>query len=273
MDLSSPYLGPLYALVAGILASTSPCALAAIPLVIGHMAATSPNAGKGARVRDLLFFLLGMALALTVVGVVAAVLGRSLVLTAPWIRWAAGLAFLVAGASYLGLIGGSKTCSVPLAIGPDDSIVVDKRSVENGHTITPGGPDAGQEGRATGDVMDRRTDPSGETSSSSWAVRRALSGLTMGALYGLSASPCATPALVSILALVAVSASVSRGVLLLFAYSIGQSVLVAASGLATSRFQSLLASSQGQRAVDALRKLGGTVIMGFGVYLILRPYL
>ena len=50
--------------------------------------------------------------------------GRSLILTAPWIRWVAGLAFLVAGASYLGLVGGSKTCSVPLAI-PDDSVGVE----------------------------------------------------------------------------------------------------------------------------------------------------
>jgi cytochrome c-type biogenesis protein len=234
MDLSSPYLGPLYALIAGILASASPCALAAIPLVIGHMAGTSPDAGKGARVRDLLFFLLGMASALTFVGVIAAVLGRSLILTAPWIRWVAGLAFLVAGASYLGLVGGSKTCSVPLAVEPDAT---------------------------------------NATTSPSWTARRALSGLAMGALYGLSASPCATPALLSILALVAVSGSVSRGVILLFAYSIGQSVPVAASGLATSRFQSALASSRGQRAVDALRKLGGTVIIGFGLYVILRPYL
>ena len=244
MDLSSPYFGPLYALIAGVLASASPCALAAIPLVIGHMAGTSPDAGKGARVRELLFFLLGMAMALTFVGVIAAVLGRSLILTAPWIRWVAGLAFLVAGASYLGLVGGSKTCSVPLAI-PDDSVGVEGMREK--------APDA--------------------TTGSSFAVRRALSGLAMGALYGLSASPCATPALLSILALVAVSGSVSRGVLLLFAYSIGQSVLVAVSGLATSRFQSVLASSRGQKAVDALRKLGGTVIIGFGLYLILRPYL
>lgn len=236
MDLSNPYLGPLYALTAGILASASPCALAAIPLVIGHMAGTSPDAGKGARVRDLLFFLLGMASALTFVGVIAAVLGRSLILTAPWIRWVAGLAFIVAGVSYLGLVGGSKTCPVPIALGPQDSNSVD-------------------------------------SSRYNWTVRRALSGLTMGALYGLSASPCATPALLSILALVAVSGSVIRGALLLFAYSIGQSVLVAASGLATSQFQSVLASSRGQRAVDALRKLGGTVIIGFGLYVILRPYL
>ncbi|HHX27600.1 MAG: cytochrome c biogenesis CcdA family protein [Bacillota bacterium] len=267
MDLSSPYFGPLYALIAGVLASASPCALAAIPLVIGHMAGTSPNAGKGARVRDLLFFLIGMTSALTFVGVIAAVLGRSLILTAPWIRWVAGLAFLVAGASYLGLVGGSKTCAVPLAIGPDDSERDESRRAH------PHGPDARQDAGEHGDVVNPGMDPPGETTSPSWAVRRALSGLTMGALYGLSASPCATPALISILALVAVSGSVSRGVILLFAYSIGQSVLVAASGLATSRFQSVLASSRGLRAVDALRKLGGTVIVGFGLYLILRPYL
>jgi len=240
MDLSNPYFGPLYALIAGVLASASACALAAIPLVIGHMAGVSPAAGKGVRVRELLFFLLGMVLALTFVGVVAGALGRSLILSAPWIRWVAGLAFIAAGASYLGLIGGSWTCTVPLPVSDDSET-----------------PDDGVPGGI----------------SPTFSVRRALSGLAMGALYGLSASPCATPALFSILALVAVSGSVGRGAFLLFAYSVGQSVLVAVSGLATSRIQSSLASSRGQRAVDALRKLGGTVIMGFGVYLVLRPYL
>lgn len=244
MDLSSPYLGPLYALIAGALASASPCALAAIPLVIGHMAGTSPEGGKGARIRELVFFLLGMALALTSVGMVAALLGRSLILSAPWIRWAAGIAFLAAGSSYLGLFGGSKTCAVPIA-------------------LTDGAGNAETAGQNAGDNV----------AGSSQALRRALSGLAMGALYGLSASPCSTPALISILTLVAVSGSPARGALLLFSYFAGQSLLVAASGMATSRFQAALAGTRGQKAVDTLRKIGGTVVIAFGLYVILRPYL
>lgn len=244
MDLSHPFFGPLYALAAGILSSASPCALAAIPLVMGHMSAAAPGSGRRARLMDLLLFLFGMAAALTVVGVIAGALGKSLILTAPWIRWGAGLAFIAAGASYLGLIGGPKTCSVPL--------VLEARDAEE----RPGG--AGEPARPN---------------SRSIAVRRAVQGLMMGGLYGLSASPCSTPALLAILALVAAAGSVARGAVLLLAYSVGQSAIVAAAGLATSRFQAVLGSRKGLQAVESLRKLGGATIIGFGVYLLLRPYL
>lgn len=258
MDLSNPYVGPLYALVAGILTSASPCALAAIPLVIGHMTGSAPHAGKRARFRDLLFFLLGMAMALTLAGVVAGAFGRSLILTAPWVRLVAGLAFIVGGAAYLGLLGGTKTCKVPLSLGD-----VDKRG--------GGGAAAGSPG---GDSFATGTQRVSGVSRSRWAVvKRSVSGLLMGALYGLSASPCATPALLAILALVATTGSISRGAVLLLAYSMGQSVLVAAAGLATAKFQAVLESQSGQKAVETLRKLGGAVIIGFGVYLLVRPYI
>jgi cytochrome c-type biogenesis protein len=228
LDLSNPYMGPVYALIAGVLTSASPCALSAIPLVVGHMAGADPSSRRK-RAWDLLLFLLGMALALTFVGMIAGFLGKSLILSSPWIRWVAGFAFIVAGASYMGLLGGAKTCSVPLA--------------------------GGVEGSGSG------------------GLRRGLAGIAMGALYGLSASPCATPALLSILTLVAATGSVTRGAVLLLAYSLGQSVLVAAAGLATAKYQAVLGSRGGQKALALLSKLGGAVIAAFGVYLLLRPYL
>ncbi len=50
--LSHPIAGPLYALLGGVLTSATPCALAALPLVFGHMSGST----KKTRVPDLLFF-------------------------------------------------------------------------------------------------------------------------------------------------------------------------------------------------------------------------
>ena len=111
-QLSNPVLGPLYALIAGILTSASPCAIGAMPLVIGHMA----GSGGKARTRDLVLFVFGMALTLTAAGLVVGLLGKSISLSAPWIRVVAGFGFVVLGLVYLGVLGGSRTCPAgPLA--------------------------------------------------------------------------------------------------------------------------------------------------------------
>lgn len=221
--LSHPVGGPLYALLAGILTSASPCALAALPLVFGHMA----GATRKSRVADLAWFIVGLALALTLAGVVAGALGMALILKAPWVRWVAGLGFMLGGASYLGLFGRRDTCEAPLA---------------------GAGPVQG-------------------------SLPRPLSGAMMGALYGVSASPCSTPALLAILAMVAATGSIARGAILLLFYSLGQSVLVASAGLATSAMRGTLESARGLRALEIMRKAGGAVIILFGLYILARPYL
>lgn len=223
--LSNPYLGPIYALVAGILTSASPCTLAAVPLVIGHVASGT----KGSRVKDLGLFFAGMALSLSAVGMVAGVLGRSLILSAPWIRPLAGFGFLFGGLVYMGIVGNSKTCAVRLPTGPWGS----------------------------------KENP----------AARGLASLGMGALYGLSASPCSTPALFAILGLVATTGSVARGGLLLLSYSLGQSFLVGAAGLATSGLKGFLEKERNLNALEYLRKAGGLVIALLGLYLLLRPYI
>ncbi|MGE5579114.1 MAG: cytochrome c biogenesis CcdA family protein [Bacillota bacterium] len=227
--LSHPVGGPLYALLAGILTSASPCALAALPLVFGHMAGST----RKSRVADLAWFIAGLALALTLAGIVAGALGMALILTAPWVRWVAGLGFILGGASYLGLFGARAKCEMPLA--------------GAGTTLTP-------------------TPTQG-------TLPRPLSGAMMGALYGVSASPCSTPALLAILAMVAATGSIARGAVLLLFYSLGQSVLVASAGLATSAMRGTLESARGLRALETLRKAGGAVIILFGLYILARPYL
>jgi cytochrome c biogenesis protein CcdA len=227
-ELNSPVFGPVYALVAGLLTSASPCTLAALPLVVGHLSGST----RRERLRDLVLFILGMTLALTLSGVVAGALGRSLIFAAPWIRWVAGVAFITGGAAYMGLFGNLLTCEVPLA---------------------------GKEGGGISEARSR--------------LPRSLAGVAVGALYGLSASPCSTPALIAILALVATTGSIAKSALLLLFYSLGQSFLVAVAGLATSSFRAFLENGRRARALDLLRKAGGAAIVVFGVYILIRPYI
>lgn len=237
--LSNPFLGPVFAAVAGILASASPCAMSAVPLMVAHVAGARPEARK----RQTALFVLGMAMALSVTGMVAGLLGKSLLFAAPWIRWIAGIAFIIAGLSYLEVLGSSRTCdaNIPLeALVDEDDVSQDAAS-----------EDIRREGRAGA----------------------ALKSIGLGMLYGLSASPCSTPALVAILTIVASTGSVIRGGLLLLAYSLGQSVLVLFAGLFATQFTEFLESERNVRLLDILRKAGGVIIAGFGVYVMVRPYL
>ncbi len=219
-QISNPVLGPVFALLAGILTSASPCAVGALPLVIGHMA----QASRKKRVRDLALFTSGMTLTFTGAGLAAGIFGRSLTMSAPWLRPLAGAGFVALGLSYLGVLGGSKTCP-------------------------------------TGTMMPAQNDePSGERS---W-----VAGISMGFLYGVSASPCATPALIAILAVVAATGSAGKGALLLLAYSLGQSLLVIAAGLATSRFRDFLAGRKAGVFLARIRQAGGAIILATGLYMI-----
>lgn len=232
--IQSPVLGPVYALLAGILTSTSPCTVNAIPLLAGHLAGSE----RRARARSLVLFVVGVSLSLTSVGLVAGAVGRTLSLTVPAIRWIAGLAFVTAGLAYLGVFGGRKTCPVTL---PQDTF---------GERANGGSTEGSPVERAEG-------------------LGAQAGAFAMGALYGFSASPCATPALISILSLVAASGSLTRGALLLLAYSLGQCFLVVLAGVATSRFSSLL---ERQGRIRVLRAAGGVLVLIVGVYVLARPY-
>ncbi|MGI6620287.1 MAG: cytochrome c biogenesis CcdA family protein [Bacillota bacterium] len=239
--LSNPFLGPVFAVVAGILASASPCAMSAVPLMVAHIAGARPEARK----RQTALFVLGMTIALSVTGMVAGLLGKSLLFAAPWIRWIAGIAFVIAGLSYLEMFGSSKTC--------DASIPLEALLDEDGDDVS--------QAAVSGDIRQKG------------CVGASLRSIGLGMLYGLSASPCSTPALIAILTIVASTGSVIRGGLLLLAYSLGQSVLVLFAGLFATQFTEFLESERNTLLLDILRKAGGVIIAGFGVYLMVRPYL
>jgi cytochrome c biogenesis protein CcdA len=79
--------------------------------------------------------------------------------------------------------------------------------------------------------------------------------------------------LVAILSIAASSGSLMRGGMLLFGYSLGQSVFVILAGLFTSAFMGFLENEKGVLVVEVARKLSGIIIAGFGGYLLIRPYI
>ncbi len=89
-----------------------------------------------------------------------------------------------------------------------------------------------------------------------------------GLLGGLFASPCATPVLVALLAIVAREGRIVWGVVLLLLYSLGHSVLLMIAGTSVGFVRQLSKSQKYGRASQVLKILMGAVILVLGLYLL-----
>ena len=94
-----------------------------------------------------------------------------------------------------------------------------------------------------------------------------LGALLAGVLGGVFSSPCATPVLVVLLALVAKSGNMGWGVLLLLLYSIGHSVLVIAAGTSVGFVSKLTTSDRYGAFSKILKLLMGAVICAIALYM------
>ena len=88
-----------------------------------------------------------------------------------------------------------------------------------------------------------------------------------GILGGFFSSPCATPVLVVLLAIVAKEGSLLWGILLLLLYSLGHSFLVLVAGTSVGFVQRLSSSEKYGKASKILRILMGILIMLIAFYL------
>jgi len=103
----------LFALIAGILSSFTPCALSSIPLIIGYVGGYSENDKKKPLIYSLAFSL-GLVLTFTVLGVLSATIGRMFIGIGTWWYIILGVILLAVGLQMLGVIKvGSNACSVP----------------------------------------------------------------------------------------------------------------------------------------------------------------
>jgi cytochrome c-type biogenesis protein len=89
-----------------------------------------------------------------------------------------------------------------------------------------------------------------------------IGAAALGMLGGFFASPCATPVLVALLAMVAQGGSLPWGVLLLFLYSVGHSVLLLAAGTSVGLANGLASSSRLGRLGQVFKiAMGGAILL------------
>jgi cytochrome c biogenesis protein CcdA len=94
-----------------------------------------------------------------------------------------------------------------------------------------------------------------------------IGAFVAGILGGLFSSPCSTPVLVVILAVVAKEGSLLYGIILLLLYSIGHSVLVIIGGTSTSTLRKITNSNNYGMLSNTLKVITGLIILALGFYM------
>lgn len=88
-----------------------------------------------------------------------------------------------------------------------------------------------------------------------------------GVLGGVFSSPCSTPVLIALLAIVAGKGNLIWGILLMFLYSIGHSALVIVAGTSISFVKKISSNEKYNKVRIALKIVMGTTILLIGLYM------
>lgn len=91
--------------------------------------------------------------------------------------------------------------------------------------------------------------------------------LVAGILGGVFSSPCSTPVLIALLAIVAGKGSILWGILLLLLYSVGHGILAVVAGTSVGFVQKLATSGKYGRLSAILKGVMGALILGIGLYM------
>ena len=209
-----PWLGPLLALIAGVLAAFTPCCLSSIPLIVGYISGLGEKTTKRAFLYSLTFAG-GTACTFVALGLIATSVGHLLGTdSAIWHIILGLLMFLMA-----------------LQIWDVINIIPET------------------------DVLEKNS-------------RRGFVGAFLtGILAGIFASPCSTPILVALLAIIAGDGRILWGIVLMLCYAAGHSVLVLIAGTSASFVQRLKGSARYAHFSFWSEKLLGALILAVGLYM------
>jgi len=95
----------------------------------------------------------------------------------------------------------------------------------------------------------------------------------MGLLFGIIASPCATPILAVILTFAATKQNIAYSGGLLLSYALGHWLLVLGAGISVGFAQKVLASKGVSNFSNYSKKAGGVLLIGVGIYLLINLFL
>ena len=98
--------------------------------------------------------------------------------------------------------------------------------------------------------------------------RGVVGAVLAGMLGGLFASPCATPVLVVLLAIVAERGNLVQGILLLLLYSVGHGALLVAVGTSTGLARRITRSEKFGKYSQLFRWVTGGLILLLGLYML-----
>lgn len=88
-----------------------------------------------------------------------------------------------------------------------------------------------------------------------------------GILGGVFSSPCSTPVLIALLAIVAGEGNLLWGILLMLLYSVGHSALVMVAGTSVGFVQKINSSEKYKTAATVLKMVMGAAILLIGLYM------
>ncbi len=208
------WLAPLFAFLAGVLTSFTPCSLSSVPLIVGFVGGTGGKNTKRAFALSLTFAV-GSAITFTILGVFATLAGNLIGTQATW--W-----FLVLG--ILMLLMALQTWEIYEII-PSSYLV--SKNTKKGY----------------------------------------LGALIAGVLGGIFSSPCSTPVLIALLAVVASSGNLLWGILLLLLYSIGHGILAVICGTSVGFVEKLSRSPKYGKFSKVLKIIMGLLMMLIGFYM------
>jgi cytochrome c biogenesis protein CcdA len=207
------WLAPLFAILAGIITSLTPCSLSSVPLVIGYVGGTGSKNTKKAFLYSLTFSL-GMAITFVILGVIATSAGKLMGSANTWWYYVLG------------------TLMVLMAL----------QTWEVFNFIP-----------STNLLSKNKT-------------RGFLGALIAGILGGVFSSPCSTPVLIVLLALIS-GKSMIWGCILMLLYALGNSFLVIIAGTSLGFIQKINNSHKYKIVANILKYTMGALILLIGLYM------
>ena len=213
----------LFSFLGGVASTLLPCTVAMLPILIGYMGGYAQTNNKQAVLTQSLLFVVGLAIMMTLLGLIAGGLGIT------FGSWVGSWSFYVSGA--IAIVLGLQLLDVIQIPLPQ----VIKQLPEGG--------------------------------SEKQGLARIVAPIVLGMAFGAASSPCGTPFLAGIIVLISQANNWLLGGVSLFAYALGQGVLLVIVGL----FTGLLKHQAKMRRVGSvISKMSGAVFILAGLVLLLE---